>query len=48
MQKTTARPWAIGLIVLGALIRCTQALNLARLGSRLRHTENPLWIGAAA
>ncbi|MDR3701024.1 MAG: hypothetical protein P4L56_15360 [Candidatus Sulfopaludibacter sp.] len=99
MQKTTARPLAIGLIVLGALIRVTQALNFAPvgalslfagarlrgwrayllplalmaitdpivggysfatpfvygsflimvwIGSKLRHTENPLWIGAGA
>ncbi len=99
MQKTTARPLAIGLIVLGALVRVTQALNFAPvgalslfagarlrgwqayllplvimaatdpilggyskatpfvyasflisvwIGSKLRRTENPLWIGAAA
>jgi hypothetical protein len=99
MQKNTARPLAIGLIVLGALIRVTQALNFAPvgaislfagarlrgwkayllplvlmaitdpilggysfatpfvyvsflimvwIGSKLRQTENPLWIGAAA
>ena len=99
MQKTTARPLAAGLIVLGALIRVTQALNFAPvgalslfagarlrgwrayalplvlmaitdplvggyskatpfvyasfllsvwIGSKLRNTENPLWIGAGA
>lgn len=99
MQKQTARPLAVGLIVLGALIRVTQALNFAPvgalslfagarlrgwrayllplalmaitdpivggysfatpfvyasfliavwIGSKLRHTENPLWIGTGA
>ncbi len=99
MEKTTARPLAVGLIVLGALIRVTQALNFAPvgalslfsgarlrgwqayllplalmaitdpivggysfatpfvygsflisvwIGSRLRNTESPLWIGAGA
>jgi hypothetical protein len=99
MQKTTARPLAIGLIVLGALVRATQALNFAPvgalslfagarlrgwrayllplvlmaitdpilggysfatpfvygsflimvwIGTKLRRTENPLWIGAGA
>ena len=33
MQKTTARPLAIGLIVLGALVRVTQALNFAPVGA---------------
>jgi hypothetical protein len=33
MQKSTARPMAIGLIVLGALIRVTQALNFAPVGA---------------
>lgn len=99
MQKTTARPLAIGLIVLGALIRAVQALNFAPvgalslfagarlrgwrayllplvlmaitdpilggysfatpfvygsflimvwIGTKLRRTENPMWIGAGA
>lgn len=99
MQKTTARPLAIGLIVLGALVRAIQALNFAPvgalslfagarlrgwrayllplvlmaitdpilggysfatpfvygsflimvwIGSKLRRTENPMWIGAGA
>jgi len=33
MQKDTARPLAIGPIVLGALVRVTQALNSAPVGS---------------
>ena len=33
MQKNTARPLAIGLIVLGALIRVTQHLNFAPVGA---------------
>ena len=99
MQKNTARPLAIGVIVLGALVRITQALNFAPvgalslfagarlrgwqayllplvlmaitdpivggysfatpfvyasflitvwIGTKLRRTENPLWIGAGA
>ncbi len=99
MQKSTARPLAIGLLVLGALIRVTQHWNFAPvgalslfagarlrgwkawilplalmaitdpllggysaatplvyasflvsvwIGTRLRATESPLWIGAAA
>jgi hypothetical protein len=99
MQKSTARPLAIGLLVLGALIRVTQHWNFAPvgalslfagarlrgwkawvlplalmaitdpllggyslatplvyasflinvwIGTRLRGTENPLWIGSAA
>jgi hypothetical protein len=99
MQKNTARPLAIGLIVLGALVRITQALNFAPvgalslfagarlrgwqaylvplalmaitdplvggyssatpfvyasfmiavwIGTKLRRTENPLWIGTGA
>lgn len=99
MDKNTARPMAMGLTVLGALLRVTQALNFAPvgamslfsgarlrgwqayalplalmaitdpivggysfatpfvyasflitvwIGSRLRHTENPVWIGTAA
>jgi hypothetical protein len=99
MQKNSVRPLAIGLIVLGALVRATQALNFAPvgalslfagarlrswqayllplalmaitdpilggyswntpfvyasflimvwMGSKLRQTENPLWIGAGA
>ena len=99
MQKNTARPLAIGLLVLGALIRVTQHWNFAPvgalslfagarlrgwkawvlplalmaitdpllggysaatplvyasflvnvwIGTRLRNTENPLWIGSAA
>lgn len=99
MQKNTVRPLAIGLVVLGALLRATQALNFAPvgavslfagarlrswqayllpialmaitdpflggysfatpfvygsflitvwIGTKLRRTENPLWIGAGA
>ncbi len=99
MQKSTARPLAIGLLLLGALIRVTQHWNFAPvgalslfagarlrgwkawalplalmaltdplvggysaatplvyasflisvwIGTHLRTTENPLWIGAAA
>ncbi|HWC99758.1 MAG TPA: DUF6580 family putative transport protein [Candidatus Sulfopaludibacter sp.] len=99
MQKNSVRPLAMGLIVLGALIRVTQALNFAPvgalslfagarlrswqayalplalmaitdplvggysantpfvygsflimvwIGSHLRRTENPLWIGTGA
>jgi hypothetical protein len=99
MHKNSVRPLAIGLIVLGALVRVTQALNFAPvgalslfagarlrswqayllplalmaitdpflggyslstpfvygsflimvwMGSKLRRTENPLWIGAGA
>jgi len=99
MQKDTVRPLAIGLIVLGALVRVTQAVNFAPvgalslfagarlrswhayllpivlmaitdpflggysyatpfvygsflitvwIGTKLRRTENPLWIGAGA
>src|SRR4051794_38089362 len=33
MQKTGARPLAVGLIVLGAILRATQALNFAPVGS---------------
>ncbi len=99
MQKSTARPLAIGLVILAALIRITQHWNFAPvgalslfagarlrgwkawvlplvlmaitdpllggysaatplvyasflvnvwIGTRLRKTENPLWIGSAA
>ena len=99
MQKNSVRPLAIGLVVLGALVRVTQALNFAPvgalslfagarlrswqayllplalmaitdpilggyswntpfvygsflitvwIGSKLRQTENPLWIGTGA
>src|SRR5215813_9697653 len=33
MEKTAARPMALGLIVLGGLIRVTQALNFAPVGA---------------
>jgi hypothetical protein len=33
MQKSTARPLALGLILLGGLIRMTQALNFAPVGA---------------
>jgi len=33
MEKTAARPMALGLIVLGGLIRITQALNFAPVGA---------------
>src|SRR4051794_12455294 len=33
MQKTGARPLAVGLIVLGAILRATQALNFAPVGA---------------
>src|SRR6185369_15181989 len=99
MQKSSARPLAVGLMLLGALIRVTQHLNFAPvgaislfagarlrgwkawalplalmaitdpllggysrqtplvyasflisvwIGTRLRNTENPLWIGGGA